>query len=44
MGIFKKPREAPAQPIQIRNGQRHPFGVFDSYVPLSGGEIRLKGT
>ncbi|HBD85950.1 MAG TPA: serine/threonine protein phosphatase [Clostridiales bacterium] len=41
MGIFKKPREAPAQPIQIRNGQRHPFGVFDSYVPLSGGEIRL---
>jgi hypothetical protein len=41
MGIFKKPKEAPAKAVQIRSAERHPFGMFDSYVPLGGGEIKL---
>jgi hypothetical protein len=41
MGIFKKPREEKARAVQIRSAERHPFGMFDSYVPLGGGEIRL---
>ncbi|NCB51054.1 MAG: serine/threonine protein phosphatase [Clostridia bacterium] len=41
MGIFKKPKETPARAVQIRSAEHHPFGMFDSYVPLGGGEIRL---
>ena len=43
MGIFKRNRNRPqgSASTQIRPADRHPFGVFDSYVPLGGGEIRL---
>ncbi len=42
MGRFFR-KKAPAQ-VQMRSGNRHPFGVLDSYVPLGGGETRLYRT
>lgn len=41
MGIFKRPRAEPRARVQLRSASRHPFGAFDSYVPLGGGELRL---
>ncbi|MEG1633327.1 MAG: serine/threonine protein phosphatase [Oscillospiraceae bacterium] len=41
MSVFKKTRAEPARAVQLRGQERHPFGVFDSYVPLGGGELRL---
>lgn len=41
MGIFKRNRGQAQVRAQLRNGQRHPFGILDSYVPLGGGEVRL---
>lgn len=41
MGIFKKPKETPAKAVQIRSAERHPFGMFDNYAPLGGGELKL---
>lgn len=42
MGFWNK-RKAPAagSAVQIRSGQRHPFGLLDGYVPLKNGEIQL---
>ncbi len=30
-----------AAAVQLRNAERHPFGILDGYVPLREGEIRL---
>ena len=27
--------------VQMRRGEGHPFGIFDSYIPLGGGGTRL---
>lgn len=41
----KKREERPAGvaglAVQLRDGQRHPFGALEGYVPLSRGEVRL---
>jgi len=42
--LFAKKRSGPGTAVQLRAGQRHPFGVFDGYVPLGGGEDRLYRT
>ena len=36
-------REAPvaAAPVQLRSGERHPFGMLGDYVPLRNGEVQL---
>lgn len=36
----KKPAAKPPQ-VQLRDWERHPFGVLDQYVPLRNGEIAL---
>ena len=36
----KKPARKPPQ-VQLRDWERHPFGVLDQYVPLRSGEISL---
>lgn len=36
----KKPEPAGAA-VQIREGERHPFGLLDSYVPLNQSELGL---
>lgn len=36
----KKPAIKPPQ-VQLRDWERHPFGVLDQYVPLRNGEITL---
>ncbi|WP_151075337.1 phage portal protein [Flintibacter sp. KGMB00164] len=36
----KKPAGKPPQ-VQLRDWERHPFGVLDQYVPLRSGEIAL---
>lgn len=41
MGLIKKLREGAPPRVQLRNGERHPFGMFDSYVPLRTNETRL---
>lgn len=38
----KKAREIPAlAAVQLRSGERHPFGILDGYVPLKNGEVKL---
>ena len=44
MRLFAKKRSGLGTAVQLRAGQRHPFGVFDGYVPLGGGEDRLYRT
>ena len=42
MGWFRKrQREAAPAAVQLRSGERHPFGMLGDYVPLSRGEVRL---
>lgn len=41
MGIFKKLKEGAPPKVQLRSGEKHPFGIFDSYVPLQTNETRL---
>ena len=42
MGLFDKKRAGvPTAAVQMRSGQRHPFGILDGYVPLHQGEIGL---
>lgn len=36
----KKPARKPPQ-VQLRDWERHPFGILDQYVPLRSGEITL---
>ncbi|HHU22068.1 MAG TPA: phage portal protein [Clostridiales bacterium] len=40
MRLFSR-KKAAAPLIQMRSSRRHPFGVFDGYVPLGDGEARL---
>ena len=40
--VFRKKQPAPAPTaVQLRQTERHPFGMLESYVPLSRGEDRL---
>ena len=43
MRWFKKQAapDAPPGEVQLRNGERHPFGILGDYVPLRSGEARL---
>lgn len=41
MKLFKAKEKAAALPVQLRQTSSHPFGIFDSYVPLGDAEIRL---
>lgn len=36
-----KSKHKPPARVQLRDVQRHPFGMLDGYVPLGGGDIRL---
>lgn len=39
---FRKQAAAPKPlEVQLRNGERHPFGVLSDYVPLRKGELKL---
>lgn len=40
-GKRKQETEVEAATVQLRNAEKHPFGVLDGYVPLRGGELRL---
>ncbi len=44
MRWFQKKTEPVGAAVQIRDGQCHPFGVLDGYVPLNRGEMRLYRT
>lgn len=37
----RRRREPPAPVVQVRQGQGHPFGELDRYVPLHTGEMAL---
>ena len=41
LGFQKK--QPPARPalVQLRDSERHPFGLLRDYVPLQNGETRL---
>ena len=41
LGFQKK--QLPARPalVQLRDSERHPFGLLRDYVPLRSGEVRL---
>ena len=41
LGFQKK--QPPARPafVQLRDSERHPFGLLRDYVPLRSGEVRL---
>ena len=41
MGLRKKEKETAVSRVQLRQGDRHPFGILDGYVPLKNGEIAL---
>ena len=40
MKWFKK-QETAAAPVQLRSGERHPFGMLRGYVPMGHGEMQL---
>ena len=37
----KRPAAAGAPQVQLRDGEHHPFGALDRYVPLRRGELEL---
>ena len=41
MRIWRRKQEVSAPAVQLRNGEHHPFGVLQDYVPLGRGEARL---
>ena len=41
MRLFEKKRAERSAAVQLRDGERHPFGALDRYVPLRNGEIGL---
>lgn len=41
MRLFEKKARPAAPVVQTRTGERHPFGIMDSYVPLHHGELAL---
>ena len=38
MKLFAGKKPVPAARTQLRDTRRHPFGMFDGYVPLGGGD------
>ena len=40
MGIFRR-KTSPMPAVQLREAEKHPFGMLSGYVPLGGGEERL---
>ncbi len=40
MGIFRR-KTSPAPAVQLREAEKHPFGMLSGYVPLGCGEERL---
>lgn len=40
-GFWKKQAETAAEAVQLRSGERHPFGLLGDYVPLRNGELAL---
>ena len=39
---FRKQTAVPKFPeVQLRSGERHPFGMLSDYVPLRKGEMKL---
>jgi hypothetical protein len=40
---FKRQTATAPKPVevQLRNGERHPFGMLSDYVPLRKGELKL---
>ena len=43
MKLFSKQKDR-TPTVQLRSGEKHPFGLLDSYVPLGSGETRLYRT
>ncbi|MBQ7777769.1 MAG: serine/threonine protein phosphatase [Oscillibacter sp.] len=41
MKWFKKQEPAAAVPVQLRDGERHPFGMLRGYLPTRHGEMQL---
>ena len=41
MKWFERKKTAAVPAVQLREGERHPFGALDGYVPLRSGEIAL---
>lgn len=42
MDFWKKRQKSTAPPtVQLRDGEHHPFGMLDGYVPLRTGETKL---
>ena len=41
MKWFKKQETAAAVPVQLRDGEHHPFGMLSRYVPMGRGELQL---
>ncbi len=39
--FWSREATAPAAAVQLRAGERHPFGMLGDYAPLRGGETRL---
>ena len=37
----RRSEPVPAADVQIREGQRHPFGLLRDFTPLGGGDVRL---
>ena len=41
MKWFKKQETAATVPVQLRDGEHHPFGMLSRYVPMGRGELQL---
>ena len=40
--LERRRKEVPAAPVvQVRQGNSHPFGMLNQYIPLQGGEVQL---
>ncbi len=41
MKWFERKKPAAGPVVQLREGEKHPFGMLEGYVPLRNGEIVL---
>ena len=41
MKLFLRKKQPSPPTVQLRTGEKHPFGAFDGYVPMGGGDMRL---
>lgn len=41
MKLFLRKKQPSPPTVQLRTGGKHPFGAFDGYVPMGGGDMRL---